>query len=66
MTACKQIEMKDSSEVDLALAYHDGDAIATIETLLDDLRHLRQQLVLAEGAMSRGLTRGWRPSFERE
>lgn len=66
MTACKQIEIENPSEVDLAIAYHDGDAIATIGTLLDDLRHLRQQLVLAEGAMSRGMTRGWSPSFERD
>jgi len=66
MSACKQIEIENPSEVDRALAYHDGDAIATIETLLDDLRHLRQQLVLAEGAMSRGMTRGWSPSFERD
>lgn len=56
----------EPSEVDLALAYHDGDPVATIETLLNDLRHLRHQLVLAEGVMSRGMTRGWMPTFERD
>lgn len=66
MSACKQTEVENPSEVELALAYHDGDALATIYTLLDDLRHLRQQLVLAEGAMSRGMTRDWTPSFERD
>ncbi|MBB4146170.1 hypothetical protein GGQ72_004740 [Rhizobium rhizoryzae] len=34
--------------------------------MLADLRHLRRQLILAERAMSRGITRGWRPSFERD
>lgn len=56
----------DTNEVEAALAYHDGNPEATIATLLDDLRFLRQQLALAEGAMSRGMTRGWRPSYERD
>jgi predicted aldo/keto reductase-like oxidoreductase len=54
------------NEVEAALAYHDGNAEATIATLLEDLRFLRQQLALAEGAMSTGMTRGWRPSYERD
>ncbi|WP_137136709.1 hypothetical protein [Rhizobium sp. FKY42] len=68
MSAGKKTNSEDQveiSDLDAALAYHDGDPMATIETLLEDLRHLRQQLVLAEGAMSRGMTRGWSPSFER-
>ncbi|MBX5171618.1 hypothetical protein HJB84_17415 [Rhizobium sp. NZLR1b] len=48
------------------IAYHNGDMCAAIGTLLDDIRHLRQQLALAEGAMSRGMTRGWRPSYDRD
>ena len=52
-------------EVEVALAWHGGDARAAIATLLDDFRHLRLQLVLTEAAMSRGFTRGWRPSPER-
>jgi len=53
-------------EVQAALAWHDDDVNATIATLLEDIRHLRQQLALAEGAMSRGMTRGWSPEFERK
>lgn len=48
------------------IAYHGGDARAAVGTLLEDIRHLRRQLALAEGAMSRGITRGWRPSYDRD
>lgn len=51
--------------VEAALDWHHGDARATIATLIEDCRHLRSQLALAEGAMSRGMTRGWQPSFDR-
>lgn len=54
-----------SWEVEAVLSWHDEDAKAAIATLLQDCRHLRQQLALAEGVMSRGMTRGWRPSFDR-
>ncbi|WP_018860129.1 hypothetical protein [Rhizobium sp. 42MFCr.1] len=53
-------------EVQAALAWHDDDVKATIATLLEDISHLRQQLALTEGAMSRGMTRGWSPAFERK
>jgi hypothetical protein len=53
-------------EVEAALAFHDEDPKATIATLLADIKHLRTQLALAEVAMSRGMTRGWKPSFDRE
>ncbi|MBP2443784.1 hypothetical protein [Rhizobium leguminosarum] len=53
-------------EVQAALAWHDDDACATISTLLEDIRHLRMQLLLTEGAMSRGMTRGWTPTLERK
>ncbi|SCW35804.1 hypothetical protein SAMN02927900_00976 [Rhizobium mongolense subsp. loessense] len=53
-------------EVEAALAFHDDDAKATIATLLADNHHLRLQLALAEKALSRGLVRGWRPSFDRD
>lgn len=55
-----------SNEIDNALAWHDGDARATIATLLADCRHLRSEIALADRAMSRGYTRGWRPKAERE
>lgn len=52
-------------EIDAVVAFHDGNVRAAITTLLLDCRHLRLQLALAEGAMSRGMTRGWAPTFER-
>ncbi|NNH45491.1 hypothetical protein HLI03_28235 [Rhizobium laguerreae] len=48
------------------IAYHRGDANAAIDTLLQDIRHLRRQLALTEGAMSLGMARGWRPSYDRD
>lgn len=54
-----------SWEVEAVLSWHDEDAKAAIATLLQDCRHLREQLALAEGAMSLGMTRGWRPTFDR-
>jgi hypothetical protein len=53
-------------EVEAALAFHDDDTKATIATLLADNHHLRLQLALAQSAISRGLVRGWRPSFDRD
>ncbi|MEX2741643.1 hypothetical protein AB3480_09500 [Rhizobium mongolense] len=53
-------------EVEAALALHDDDPKATTATLLADNHHLRLQLALAESALSRGLVRGWRPSFDRD
>lgn len=53
-------------EVQAALAWHDDDVNATIATLLEDIRHLRRQLALTEGVISRGMTRGWKPEFERK
>ncbi|OBY04444.1 hypothetical protein BAE36_24850 [Rhizobium leguminosarum bv. trifolii] len=48
------------------VAYHKGDMQAAIGTLLQDIRHLRRQLALTEGAMGRGMARGWRPSYDRD
>ncbi|TCR82282.1 hypothetical protein EV561_111187 [Rhizobium sp. BK376] len=39
--------------------------MAAIKALLEDTQHLRFQLALTQAAMSKGLTRGWVPSFER-
>ncbi|WP_440982215.1 dehydrogenase [Shinella sumterensis] len=52
--------------VDAALAWHGGDARATIETLLADCAHLQRQLDLMRAAMGRGFTRGWEPSVRRD
>lgn len=56
----------DQAEGDFtaALAWHNGDAEATIRTLLADCKHLREQLALAEISLSLGFTRGWRPCNE--
>ncbi|MGO7181167.1 hypothetical protein ACCT14_13295 [Rhizobium brockwellii] len=59
-------ELPPGWEIEAVLAWHDDNARAAIGTLLDDIRHLRQQLVLTEGAISRGMTRGWRPSYDRD
>ncbi|MDM9624567.1 hypothetical protein QTL95_01580 [Rhizobium sp. S152] len=53
-------------EVEAALAFHDDDPKATVATLLADIKHLRLQLALAECALSRGMTRGWTPQYERQ
>ncbi len=59
-------KIEQDYEVEAALAFHDDDAKATIATLLEDIKHLRMQLALAEVAMSRGITRGWAPKYERD
>lgn len=66
MSSKSAMQMNADFEVEAALAFHDDDAKATIATLLADIKHLRGQLALAEAAMSRGMTRGWKPMFERE
>lgn len=55
-----------TSEIDEALAWHDGDARATVATLLADCAYLRWQLELAGRAMSAGFARGWRPCSDRD
>lgn len=54
------------AEFDDVLRYHDGDADAAVRTLLEDCRHLREQLALTQMGMSIGFTRGWKPSFDRD
>jgi hypothetical protein len=55
----------DRREIEAVLTYHHEDAQAAIGTLLEDIRHLRRQLALAEGVMSKGMTRGWLPDYDR-
>ena len=59
------LETLPEDPVEAALAWHQGDPRATIATLIEDCRYLRGQLALTEGAMSRGMTRGWTPSYDR-
>lgn len=49
-----------------AIEWHDGDVRATIRTLLADCAFLREQLDMAELAMSAGFTLGWSPARERQ
>ena len=62
----KSADATPISETEAVLAYHQNDAVAAIESLLEDCRHLRLQLALAEAAMGRGFTRGWRPQPDRD
>ena len=59
-------QQEETSEIDEALAWHDGDSRAVIATLLADCAYLRWQLELAGRAMSSGFARGWRPCPERD
>lgn len=56
----------EADPVDHIIAWHDGDSRAAIETLMEDIQHLRMQLTLATAAMGRGFTRGWKPEAERK
>lgn len=56
----------EADPVDHIIAWHDGDSRAAIETLMEDIQHLRLQLALATAAMGRGFTRGWLPNEFRD
>lgn len=49
-----------------ALAWHDGDPIATIATLIEDCAFLRAELAAAGSRLSKGYGRGWLPRMERD
>ncbi|NWJ22837.1 dehydrogenase [Rhizobium sp. RM] len=55
----------EADPVEHIIAWHDGDSRAAIETLMEDIQHLRLQLALATAAMGRGFTRGWLPTETR-
>ncbi len=57
---------KEADAVDEAMAWHGGDARATIEALLKDRERLQDQLFMAQACMSRGFTRGWMPGQQIE
>lgn len=59
-------QLVPEDEVTLALAWHDGDAIATIATLIEDCAFLRSELAAAESLLSKGFGRGWLPRMERD
>ena len=51
--------------VDAVLACHRGDHRAAIAELMADADFLRDQLYTASCLMSQGMTRGWKPKYER-
>jgi hypothetical protein len=58
--------VENTDPVEAALAWHDGDVRATIETLLEDCGHLREQLEIARSFLSKGITRGCVPETDRK
>ncbi|WP_142627952.1 hypothetical protein [Rhizobium sp. P007] len=63
-----ETDTQSPAEVDLAvsiLTAFDGDALAAIRELLADADFLRDQLFIASSLMSKGIARGWKPSYER-
>lgn len=49
-------------EVAAALAAHHGDVRQTVRSLLSREQALLEKLAFAESCMSKGFTRGWKPS----
>lgn len=63
-----ETDTQSVAEVDLAesvLKAAGGDALAAIRSLLADADFLRDQLFIASNLMSKGISRGWRPKYER-
>ena len=60
------VPLVPEDEVTLALAWHGGDPIATIATLIEDCAFLRSELAAAELLLSKGFGRGWLPRMERD
>ncbi|MBP2486298.1 hypothetical protein JOH50_002025 [Rhizobium leguminosarum] len=59
---------QSTANVDLAasvLKAHGGDALAAIQSLLEDADFLRDQLWIASNLVSKGISRGWQPKYER-
>lgn len=56
------------AEVDLAVSVlkgAGGDPLVAIRSLLADADFLRDQLYIASNLMSKGISRGWKPQYER-
>ncbi len=52
-------------EIDEALAYHQGDARATVAALLAERDFLLREIEYATLAMSYGFSRGWKPANQK-
>jgi hypothetical protein len=55
------ISKQPEDEIEEALAYHQGDARATIAALLAEREFLLREIEYASLAMSYGFARGWKP-----
>jgi hypothetical protein len=66
MLAKQDAFVAETNAVDEAMAWHGGDARATIDALLQDRVKLLDELAMARACMSRGYTRGWMPGREFE
>lgn len=58
-------ELDSLDPVNVRVTDHQGDARAAVATFVADCRQLREQLALTECVMSRGLPRGWLPTYAR-
>lgn len=59
---------QSAPEVDLAVSILNaagGDPLVAIRSLLADAEFLRDQLWIASNLMSKGISRGWKPQYER-
>ena len=66
--ALEETVTQSLDEEDLAvsvLAAAGGDPLVAIRTLLEDADFLRDELYVASTLMSAGMSRGWRPKYER-
>lgn len=52
------------AELEDVLAYHHGDALAAVQSLLADCRNLKAHIDTYEKITGRGYTRGWKPKYE--
>ncbi|MCQ1779107.1 hypothetical protein NOJ05_18035 [Neorhizobium galegae] len=52
------------NELEDVLAYHGGDAMEAVKSLLNDCRYLRGELATTDQIMSRGYVRGWKPNYK--
>jgi DNA repair exonuclease SbcCD ATPase subunit len=66
MSAVQKEAEKEQARTELedVLAYHGGDALEAVKSLLNDCRNLRGQLAISEQITSVGYVRGWKPKYE--
>jgi hypothetical protein len=60
-----QVTGAEMDLVDAVLDAHGGDYRAALQSLLLDADFLRDQLYTASYLISKGMSRGWRPRYER-